>query len=109
MLSCLLVVLCQNRIRIEPISSLLKHGDSQRRTEQKLYHSIDIGRYSLATREGRWDAGKLSHGPGPEEARKFLVYSIHDNAIGTKHIGGDPDQNYDPGLTLALDGPDDIR
>ena len=29
-------------------------------------------------------------GPVPEGARKFLVYSLHDNAIGTKHIGGAP-------------------
>ena len=44
-------------------------------------------------------------GPVPEGARKFLVYSLHDNAIGTKHIGGAPHQNYDLGPSLALDSP----
>ena len=59
---------------------------------------------SLASRGagGRW----VNYpGAQPQKARKFLVYSLHNNAIGTKHIGGVPHQNYDPGLTLALDGP----
>ena len=42
--------------------------------------------------------------PGQEGPRKCLVYSLHDNAIGTKHIGGAPHQNRDTGNALALDG-----
>ena len=43
--------------------------------------------------------------PGPEGAHKCLVYSLHDSTIETKHIGGAPHQNYDPGAALALNVP----
>ena len=34
-----------------------------------------------------------------------LVYSLQDNAIETKNIGGGPHANYDPGPFLSLGGP----
>ena len=33
---------------------------------------------------------------GPEGGRKLFSISLYDNAIGTKHIGVAPHQNYDP-------------
>ena len=41
-----------------------------------------------------------------ENNSQSIIYSLHDNAIRTKHIGGPPHQNYDLGPALALDGPE---
>ena len=35
----------------------------------------------------------------------FGLFSLQDNPIETKNIGGGPHANYDPGPVLALDGP----
>ena len=43
--------------------------------------------------------------PGPEGPRKFLVYSLHDSTIETKHIGEASHQNYDQGPALAVNSP----
>ena len=69
-----------------------------------VHHRVMNVHGTLASRGGGGVGGVIT--PGPEEAHKWLVYSFHDNAIGTQHIGGAPHQNYDPGPALALDGPD---